>query len=115
MAEGECGQRCDSCKRRSGWRFLRDRKGYSFPLRTDASGRTHVYNSVPLDLTHAFPEVLATGVSALRLDLETVRANSAAAIVARVRQTLQDVLAGREPARTERSTVTSGHFFRGVK
>ncbi len=71
MSEGECGQRCDSCKRRSGWRFLRDRKGYSFPLRTDSSGRTHIYNSVPLDLTHAFPEVLATGVSALRLDLET--------------------------------------------
>ena len=51
----------------------------------------------------------------LRLDLETVRANSAAAIVARVRQTLQDVLAGREPSRAERSAVTSGHFFRGVK
>jgi putative protease len=34
MAEGDCGQRCETCKRRSGWRFLRDRR-YSFPIRTD--------------------------------------------------------------------------------
>ena len=81
MAEGECRERCESCKRRKGWRFLRDRKGYSFPVRTDLAGRTHIYNAVPLDLTHALPEVLATGVAALRLDLETERANSAAAIV----------------------------------
>ncbi len=114
MAEGECSRRCDSCKRRKGWRFLRDRKGYSFPVRTDLAGRTHIYNAVPLDLTHALPEVLATGVAALRLDLETERANSAAAIVARVRQGIKDALAGREPVHQDRSGVTSGHFFRGV-
>jgi len=114
MSEGECGERCDSCKRRKGWRFLRDRKGYSFPVRTDAAGRTHIYNAVPLDLTHALPEVLATGVAALRLDLETERANTAAAIVARVRQAMQDALAGREVAPQDRSRVTAGHFFRGV-
>jgi len=115
MAEGECAQRCESCKRRQGWRFLRDRKGYSFPVRTDASGRTHIYNSVPLDLTHALAEVLSTGVDAIRLDLETERANSAAQIVASFRQSLQDVLAGREMPQTSRDRVTSGHFFRGVK
>jgi len=114
MSEGPCSQRCESCPRRQGWRFLRDRKGYSFPVKTDSSGRSHVYNSVPLDLTHALPELLATGVAALRLDLETEPANRAAAEVARVRQALQDTLAGREPVRVERDRVTSGHFFRGV-
>ncbi len=114
MAQGPCSQRCGGCKRRQGWHFLRDRKGYSFPVRTDAAGRSHVFNSVPLDLTHALAEVLATGVSALRLDLETESVNRAAAEVARVRQALQDTLAGREPARKDRDRVTSGHFFRGV-
>jgi putative protease len=114
MAQGRCSQRCEGCKRRQGWHFLRDRKGYSFPVRTDAAGRSHVFNSVPLDLTHALPEVLATGVSALRLDLETEPVNRAAAEVARVRQALQDTLAGREPARKDRDRVTAGHFFRGV-
>jgi len=114
MSQGPCNQRCSTCRRRQGWHFLRDRKGYSFPVRTDASGRSHVYNSVPLDLTHALPELLATGVSALRLDLETEPANRAAAEVARVRQALQDTLAGREPLRLDRDRVTAGHFFRGV-
>jgi len=115
MAEGPCSQRCETCKRRSGWRFLRDRKGYSFPVRTDPTGRSHIFNAVPLDLTSALPELLATGVAALRLDLETEPANRAAAQVARVRQALQDVLAGREPEKSDRSKVTAGHFFRGVK
>jgi putative protease len=114
MAKGPCSQRCETCPRRKGWHFLRDRKGYSFPVHTDGSGRSHVYNSVPLDLTHALPEVIATGVSALRLDLETETPNRAAAEVARVRQALQDTLAGREPERVDRERVTSGHFFRGV-
>jgi putative protease len=114
MAQGPCGRRCGGCKRRQGWHFLRDRKGYSFPVKTDSAGRSHVFNSVPLDLTHALSEVLATGVSALRLDLETEPVNRAAAEVARVRQALQDTLAGREPARKDRDRVTAGHFFRGV-
>lgn len=114
MSEGSCSGRCATCRRRQGWRFLRDRKGYSFPIKTDELGRSHVFNSVPLDLTHALPEVLATGVAALRLDLETEPANRAAAEVARVRQALQDALAGRESAAADRSKVTAGHFFRGV-
>lgn len=115
MSEGPCSQRCATCKRRSGWRFLRDRKGYSFPVSTDPTGRTHIFNSVPLDLTSALPEVLSTGVAALRLDLETEPANRAAAHVARVRQALQDVIAGRDVEKFDRSKVTAGHFFRGVK
>ncbi len=114
MAKGPCSQRCETCPRRQGWHFLRDRKGYSFPVRTDSSGRSHIYNSVPLDLSHALPEVLSTGVAAIRLDLETETTNRAAAEVARIRQTLQDVLAGREVPRGDRERVTSGHFFKGV-
>jgi putative protease len=115
MAEGECKQNCGECKRRLKTRYLKDRKGFELPLVTDPTGRSHLYNAVPLDLTASFEELLATGVSALRLDLETVPPNTAAAWVARVREALQDTLAGRTPVTPEKSTVTSGHFYRGVK
>jgi putative protease len=115
MAEGLCKQGCATCSRRSKARYLRDRKDYELPVITDPTGRSHVYNAVPLDLTAALPELLGCGVSALRLDLETVHANIAASWVARVRQALQDTLAGREPVTPEKGTVTSGHFFRGVQ
>lgn len=114
MAKGPCSERCATCRRREGWHFLRDRKGYSFPVRTDSSGRSHIYNSVPLDLTHALSEVLSTGVAAIRLDLETETTNRAAAEVSRVRQALQNALAGRPAHRGDRDKVTSGHFFKGV-
>lgn len=114
MAEGLCKQGCDTCSRRSKPRYLRDRKGYELPVVTDPTGRSHVYNAVPLDLTAALPELLECGVSALRLDLETVPANTAASWVARVRQALQDTLAGRTPVTPEKGSVTSGHFYRGV-
>lgn len=108
MAAGPCGQRCSSCERRAGRHVLRDRKGYEFPVVTDAFGRSHVYNSVPLDLSGSFAEVLSTGVSAVRLDLETEDAEQAAAHVRRVRRALEGGPVAREEG------TTTGHFFRGV-
>lgn len=115
MAEGECDRRCGTCHRRAGVRMLRDRKGYLFPVRTDITGRSHVYNSVPLNLTSALPEILAAGISALRIDVATESASEAAAVVSRVRSALE--AAYRHPgqsavAKDPRST--SGHFFRGL-
>jgi putative protease len=95
---------------------LRDRKGYRFPVRTDTSGRSHIYNSVPLDLVPALAEVVGTGVSAIRLDLQLVSEGEAAAQVRRVIQAMSAVEAGVDiPApRTVASPSTTGHFFRGL-
>jgi hypothetical protein len=57
---------------------------------------------------------LSSGVAALRLDLETEKADAAAAAVARVMSAIKDVVAGREAVPSERLGTTSGHFFRGV-
>ena len=63
MAEGPCDRECAARATRSAdAACLRDRKGYEFPVRTDVSGRSHVYNSVPLDLIAALREVLDAGV-----------------------------------------------------
>lgn len=114
MAEGPCAERCEACDRRRSTRFLVDRKGYRFPVVTDASGRTHLYNSIPLDLTASIAEVLSTSVAAIRVDVEEQRPADAARLVQRAREALQAATAGRTVSKP-REPVTSGHFFRGVR
>jgi putative protease len=112
--EGRCAENCAACSRRARTRWLKDRKGYRFPVVTDPTGRSHLYNSVRLDATAALPELLAAGISALRLDLETEDPQRAAAEVARVRSALDAALAGRSIAKPD-GPVTTGHLYRGVR
>ncbi len=117
MALGACDRSCATCERRRGGWSLRDRKGFEFPVRVDAAGRTHVYNAVPLDLTHAIEQVIATGVAAVRVDAATESAAGVEAAVRAVRAALDRPRATRAGKKGRRSTgpgATSGHFFRGV-
>ncbi len=115
MAAGPCDRRCGSCERRAASHTLRDRKAYEFPVVTDVAGRSHVYNSVRLDLIEAIPEIVSAGVAALRLDVQTESAADAAAAVSSVRTALKDALAGNvRGAVTRNRTTTSGQFFRGI-
>ena len=82
---------------------------------TDVSGRSHVYNSVPLDLGASIPGMAAVGVSAFRLDLELDDAGAAAAHTRRFRQLLERTAMGVVSEHGQRdSKTTSGHYFRGV-
>jgi putative protease len=116
MAEGPCTHACVSCERRTGARFLRDRMGYRFPARTDLSGRSHVYNAVPLDLVPSMREVLDTGVASVRLDLQMLPVRDTVAQVERVVRTLEAVVAGVDVSEVRSSghQTTTGHFFRGL-
>lgn len=112
MALGECRQNCPSCQRRGEAYELRDTKGYRFPVMTDPTGRSHIFNSVPLDLSNVLGQVIATGVSAVRLDFVSESADAARAVVQRFAR----VLGGAEDTpSTRRGASTSGHFFRGVR
>ncbi len=115
-AVGECSRTCATCvRRRSAW-TLRDQKGYEFPVRTDASGRSHVFNAVTLDLGRALDEVLATGVASVRLEMTDESPDRAAEITAAFVSAVACVSAGGEPpVRTLVEPATSGHFFRGVR
>ena len=93
---------------------LRDRKGYVFPVTTDARGVAHIYNSVPLDLSRALAEVVASGVAAVRLDLHTETAASVIRLVTEYRRLLAEAVAGRSSAEPLVSPSTSGHFFRAL-
>ena len=115
MAEGPCDQRCGPCARRAGTRLLRDRKGYEFRVVTDVSGRSHLYNSVPLDLSAAVPEIVSAGISAIRLDLEPEDTDAVVRQTRRFRELLERTACGIVPAARDRdSGTTSGHYFRGV-
>lgn len=112
MSQGDCDRACATCVRRSVATSLRDRKGYLFPVRTDPTGRTHVYNSVPLDVTASLDTLVQAGVTSLRADLET----EGPAAVGRLVRQLRDALGGRADNRRSRGThpTTTGHLFRGV-
>jgi putative protease len=115
QAAGACSHDCVRCRRRREPFALRDRKGYVFPVTTDATGRAHIYNSVTLDLSRAMKEVVASGISAIRLDLHLETPAEAAALVRAYRGLLQDVAAERRPPDAPLvSPSTSGHFFRGL-
>lgn len=121
MAAGPCAERCAECARRRGVHRLRDRKGYEFPVVSDRAGRSHIYNAVELDLVPFLDELLATGIAAARIDLETATRAQAARATRRVREELVAVLSGERGPRSgpraggERSRTTTGHFFRGVR
>jgi putative protease len=111
---GACSHDCARCGRRLESHALRDRKGYVFPVTTDARGLAHIYNSVPLDLSRALVEVVEAGVSAVRIDLHTETPASATRIVTAYRRLLAAVAAGRSASDPVESPSTSGHFFRGL-
>jgi putative protease len=113
LGVGGCDGRCETCTRR-GWHTLRDEKGYEFPVTSDRSGRSHICNSVPLDVTHAMGDILDAGVGAVRVDLTTESAAGAQEVVGRVRASVEAALAGAEPPPRLEGTTT-GHFFRGVE
>jgi putative protease len=116
MSAGECSRSCATCARRRAAWMLEDRKHYRFPVRTDAAGRTHVYNSVPLDLSRALPEIVAAGVAAVRLELHTATPDEARGLVGEYRRLLGAATAGLSPGEhTVESPSTTGHYFRGVR
>lgn len=112
----DCSTRCSSCTHRRGVYRLRDEKGFEFPVVTDASGRSHVYNPIRLDLSRALDQVLATGVSAIRLELPIEDVSEAREAASWFRGAIDQVVAGGQPP--ERALVepsTSGYHFRTLR
>jgi putative protease len=115
QSSGPCSRDCSNCRRRLKPFGLRDRKGYVFPVTTDAFGYTHIYNSVPQDLSRAMGEIVEAGVAAVRLDLHVESPAEAASLVRAYRKQIQEAIAGRRaPEEPLVSPSTSGHFFRGL-
>lgn len=113
MSQGPCSQDCSACPRRKSPHFLKDRKGFEFPVVTDAFGRSHLYNSVDLDVANMLPELLAAGISSFMVDTTMMNGEEAANAVGRAVRALR-VAQSDGNAVAKVSGATSGHLFRGV-
>lgn len=115
MAEGPCDLQCRGCSRRAQRHTLRDRKGYEFPVVTDITGRSRVYNSVSLDLISALPELIDAGISAVCIDVATETPEQASEVVRAVLRAIDGAMAGAPlPQPPREGRTTSGHYFRGL-
>ena len=115
QAAGSCAGTCAGCSRSAGRWALRDRKGYRFPVKTDQSGRSHIYNSVPLDLARVLHELVANGVSAIRLDLAVESTERSVVLTRLWRQALERVGRGESLESAIETTPSSGHYFRALR
>lgn len=112
-SQGPCDEQCATCKRRTVPFGLKDRKDYVFPVVTDDAGRSHLYNSVTLDVVPEVPQLMAAGVSLFLVDATLMDVEQTAQAVGRVRQAMQAALDGGEAA-PKMPNTTSGHLHRGI-
>ena len=114
MSQGPCNEDCANCRRRRSPHYLKDRKGYEFPVVTDALGRSHLYNSVDLDLAPSLPDLMAAGVTSFMVDTTLMNGEQAAQAVGRAIRALRIAQSdGNSVAKI--TSATTGHLFRGVQ
>lgn len=113
MSQGPCNQDCTNCPRRRVAHHLHDRKGFDFPVITDALGRSHLYNGIALDAIHVVPDLVMAGISAVMVDTTMLDAEQTAKVVGRCVRARDAALSGRPGPEKPRGTTT-GHLFRGV-
>ncbi len=113
MSQGPCNQNCSSCARRKSPHFLKDRKGYDFPVMTDQLGRSRLFNSVELDVAHAVPEIVQAGVTWLMVDATLMNVEETQQAVARVVKA-RNVAHAHGDSLPKKEGATSGHLFRGI-
>lgn len=91
---------------------LQDRKGESFPIRTDPRCRIHIMNGRELDMSPYVQELTAKGVKLLRIEGRQRSSDWIRQMVKRYTELLQGdlVISNRE---TE-AHITRGHYFRGI-
>ncbi len=108
-AQGTCRHNCKSCERRREQVFLKDRKGYEFPVVTNAAGQGHIFNSVPLDLVHATLDLKRAGVTGFAINTTLMEPGEAERELDRVRAALNGKTI------RKKQDATTGHLFRKVQ
>ncbi len=114
MSQGPCDENCEECPRRKSPHYVVDRKGFEFPVITDALGRSHIYNSVELDIAHMVPELIAAGVTTFMVDATMMNVEETVQAVGRAVRALE--IGRRDGNRVAKASgATTGHLFRAVE
>ena len=116
--DGDKHQACSRpCRKEGAQYYLRDEKGFSFPLRFDRACRMHVFNSRQHCLLKEIPELAKAGIDRLLLDLRLYPQPIARRLLDLYRLAVSDSL-NFEEAKLRIDTVmqdyTKGHLYRGV-
>lgn len=108
---GTCSQ---PCRQKEAY-YLRDRKEERFPIFTDSSCRSYIFNAKELDLRGNLTQFRQTGVSQLRLDGRLYRPEALQRLTADYCRELLALQQGRVvPPPAVKPGATRGHYFRGV-
>ena len=113
MSQGPCAEACETCPRRSEAHKLVDRKGFEFPVVTDALGRSHLYNGIELDIVASLPDLRDIAISKVMVDTTLMGKKQAESAVARAVRA-RDLAMNEGRSVGKRPGTTTGHLFRGV-
>jgi putative protease len=94
--------------------FLKDEKGYEFPVTNDIHNRTYIMNSRELCMLDYVPDVIKAGVSCLRIEARTYDPGMTAKITREYREAIDDAVSGKKSEKRCTGAYTNGHYFRGV-
>lgn len=117
--EHTCGQAC-----LQGQYWLRDDKGYEFPVATDRQCRFYVFNSRRLCLLDELERLWCLGCESLRIEAWRESPDKAAETVAVYRKALQGLMQGKKVdlsllrqvlQQKQGFAPTKGHLYRGVE
>ena len=108
-----CIHDCARCGLRRRRLSLRNIDGKELPVRTDIHGRSHLYDSFPLDLTPQMGRMAAAGVTRFAVDGTLMDAAELERAAARVVRAADAVRAGRKPAK-RLAGHTSGCLYVGI-
>ncbi len=98
--------------------WLRDKKGFIFPVMTDERGRTHIFNSKEMCLLEDIPRLVDAGVSMLRIDARIAEPSLTGQVVTSYREAIDSCYdkrrAGGKKCRDISAEFTRGQYHRGV-
>jgi putative protease len=94
--------------------FLKDEKGYEFPVKSDMHNRTYIMNSRELCMLDYVPDILKAGVSCLRIEARTYDPKMTGKITSDYREAIDDAVSGKKSEKHCSGAYTNGHYFRGV-
>ena len=103
--------------------YLRDGKGFEFPVSTDRECRFYAFNSRTLCMMEDLPRLLALRPASLRIEGRRLEGDALKMTVRLYQQAIDELWSGHKPdlsnyqqqlAKYSNSAFTKGHYFRGV-
>jgi len=103
--------------------YLRDSKGFEFPVSTDRECRFYVFNSRTLCMMEDLARLLALRPASLRIEGRRLRTDDLKMTVKLYRQAIDEQWSGNSPGlaiyqqqleKFSNSAFTKGHYYRGV-